>query len=187
MRLTLTRAVSGALILFSVCLAAARAEPAAPPATKPADAAPDYRAIDGLKGRGFKKCAGDASRLIKFIYDSDDFAYLNFWHTSSPDGHSALTVTAKPYSDGPSMTALTTSPTADGTCDATLVQMFVVADSCAKLRETSFKDWKYYTSLGDAPLYEDPTTPSVVVALVPSQGSCMIVKTGILFFPADQN
>lgn len=183
MRSTLTRAISGALISFFAALAAAQAEPAPPPAA----AAPDYRAIDGLKGKGFKKCAGDASRLMKFVYDADDFAYLNFWHNSSPNGHSALTVMAKPYSDGPSVTAMTTSPTADGACDATLVQMFLVADSCPKLRETNFKDWKYYTNLGETPLYEDPTTPSVVVALVPSQGSCMIVKTGILFFPADQN
>jgi len=27
----------------------------------------------------------------------------------------------------------------------------------------------------------------VVVAMVPSQSSCLIVKTGILFFPAAQN
>jgi len=187
MRLTATRVLSGALISFFVGLAAAQAEPAPEPETKPASATPDYRAIDGLKGRGFKKCASDASRLMKFVYDADDFAYLNFWNKSSPDGHSALTVTAKPYSDGPSVTAMTTSPTSDGACDATLVQMFLVADSCPKLRETTFKDWKYYTSLGDAPLYEDPTTPAVVVAMVPSQSSCLIVKTGILFFPAAQN
>jgi len=184
---TFIHAANTVAILFFTCLACAQSElTSAPEPTASADTA-DYRAIDGLKGRGFRKCAGDASKVIKSLYDSDDFAYLNFWNKYSPDEHSALTVTAKPYADGPSMTAMTTSPTADGSCDATLVQMLLVADSCPKLRDTSFKNWKYYTSLGDAPLYEDPTTPSVVVAMVPSQRGCLIVKTGILFFPAGEN
>ena len=124
--------------------------------------------------------------MTKFIYDKDDFAYLNTWHKASPDKHMSLTTTAKPYSDGTSIAAIAASPTADGTCDTNFVQVFVINESCPKLRDTTFKEWKYYADLGGTPIYEDPTSESVVASLASIQDGCLVVKTGMIFFPVEK-
>jgi len=146
----------------------------------------DYRAVEALKSLGVRSCVSAISSMTKFMYDKDDFAYLNTWHKESADKHMSLTLTAKPYLDGTSVAAIAASPTPAGTCDTNFVQFFVVNESCPKMRDTTLKDWKYYADLGGTPMYEDPTSESVVVALASVQSGCLIVKTGMLFFPADK-
>jgi hypothetical protein len=57
----------------------------------------------------------------------------------------------------------------------------MVKETCAKLRDTTFKEWKYYSDLGTNPMYEDPTSDSVVVTLANTADGCLIIKTGLLF------
>lgn len=145
----------------------------------------DYRSVEALKSLGVRSCANTISAMTKFMYDKDDFAYLNIWNKDATDKHMSSTLTSKPYAEGTSIATLAVASTSAGSCDANFVQLFVVKESCPKLRDTTFKDWKYYAELGETPMYEDPTSPSVVVALASFQGGCLIVKTGVLFFPAD--
>lgn len=147
----------------------------------------DYRSVEALKSLGVKKCASAISTMTKFIYDKDDFAYLNTWHKAGPDKHMSLTTTAKPFSDGTSIAAIAASPTSDGACDTNFVQIFVINESCPKLRDTTFKEWKYYADLGGTPTYEDPTSESVVASLASFQGGCLVVKTGMIFFSVDKH
>jgi hypothetical protein len=143
----------------------------------------DYRSVEALKSLGIKQCTSTISTITKFIYDEDNFAYLNTWQKTNSDKHITLTTTAKPYSEGSSIATIAVSPTADGTCDANFVQILVVKDSCPALRDTTFKKWKYYADLGGTPVYEDPSSAAVNVTLTPANGGCLIVKSGMLSLP----
>jgi hypothetical protein len=146
----------------------------------------DYRSVEALKSIGVNKCASAISAMTNFIYDRDDFAYLNAWHEASPDKHMSLTTTVKPHVDGTTIAAIAASPTANGTCDTHFVQVVVINESCPKLRDTAFKEWKYYADLGGSPTFEDPTSESTFATLASIQGGCLVVKTGIIFFAVEK-
>lgn len=146
----------------------------------------EYRSIEALKAQGVNRCAGAMSTITKFLYEVDNFAYLNQWNKGKPDQHSSQSLISKKYSDTVSISSITSSPTTDNSCDTNFTQVLVSSDSCAKLRDTLFKDWKYYHDLEGTAIYEDPTTESVSLTLTAIENSCLIVKTGLLFYPMDK-
>ena len=145
----------------------------------------DYRSITQLKTKGFTTCAGSQSTVTKWLYDKDDFAFFGLCNISKPDVHTATTLAAKRFSDTTSVSVISTSPTVNGACDSNFVHIIIAAESCPKLRDTTFKDWKFFTDLGGTPVYSDPTSESVSVILVQNGEGCLIVKQGSLFFPAE--
>lgn len=147
-----------------------------------------FRSIEALKSLGVRRCVAALTVMTTSLYEKEDVAYLNTWNKDDTDKHIVSSLTAKPYSDGTSIAALSASPTPSETCDTHFVQVFVLKDSCAKVRETAFKEWKYYSDLGSTPLYEDPASSSVVAALSAVQGGgCLVFKTGVLFFNVDKS
>lgn len=146
----------------------------------------DYASISQLKAKGFMKCSGSQSTTTKFLYPKEDYAYINLWNALNPDTHMATTVTSKKYSDGAGVSLITTTPTQSGECDSSMVQIFSSTDTCSKLRETVFKEWKYFNVLGEASVYDDPTSDNVSVVLAPTDNGCLIVKYAALFFPAEK-
>ncbi len=164
-----------AISLLSLCTVAPAQEPEK-------EKAKDYRAIEALKGKGFTTCAGNASNVLKFLHKNDDFAYLNTWNVKGADTHAATVFTVKPYSDGHSYASLTTTLRPDGGCDAAFTQIFFFTETCPKLRDTTFKDWKFYMDLGGVPVYEDPISTTVVIALAPAGTGCLVLKNGTFYF-----
>jgi hypothetical protein len=168
-----------ALILaLSVCATAEEPQPEK-------EISKDYRAIEALKGKGFKTCADAALKVLKFMHKNDDFAYLNTWNVKASDIHASSIFTVKSYSDGPSYASLTTSLTPDNRCDASFTQLFYFSDTCPKLRDTTFKEWKFSMDLGGVPVYEDPTSTSVVLTLAPMPNGCLVIKSGMFYFPPE--
>jgi hypothetical protein len=168
------------IFILSLCVAAFAQEPGQ-------DKPKDYRAIEALKSKGFVACAGTASSVLKFLHKNDDFAYLNIWNVKAADTHAATIFTVKPYSDGHSYSSITTTVRPDGGCDAGFTQIFYFAETCPKLRDTTFKDWKFYMDLGGVPVYEDPTSTTVVIALAPAGTGCLVLKNGTFYFsPKDK-
>jgi hypothetical protein len=147
---------------------------------------PQFRSVNALKAVGFNSCLGRVSDITKHLYEKDSFAYLNFWSKQDTDRHTAITLTSMPYEQGTRIAGLSVSPTSSGSCDGTLFQVFVVPESCAKLRETLLKNWKYYADLGNIPFYEEPDMPSSVTGLVSiPTSSCLILKVATLYFPVE--
>jgi hypothetical protein len=144
--------------------------------------AQDMRAVEMLKSKGFQRCAGSTGDVTEFIYDKDKFGFVNMWNVAQTDRRSAMTVTSKQYSDGRAITVVSTAPNVAGSCDSSFTQVLVADESCTKVRETTFKDWKYWDEVDGLPFYEDPTSKNVVVTLNPFKGACLVIKTGILFF-----
>jgi hypothetical protein len=170
--------IFAAVLFLSFCAQVFAQEPAKSEA--PADK--EYRAIDALKAKGFNTCAGTASSVLKFLHKNDDFAFLNTWNAKATDAHAAQIFTVKPYTDGKSYASVTTSQRADGGCDASFTQVFFFTENCAKMRDTTFKEWKFYMDLGGVPVYEDPTSKTVVITLAPTGNGCLILKSGSFYF-----
>jgi hypothetical protein len=140
-------------------------------------------AAQHLEEKGFVRCAKNTGSVLEFLYEKQPYAYLNTWHLGAPDRHSAATLTARPYADANAFASVISSPTTAGGCDVAFSQFAPLAQPCAKVHETTFKDWKKTGELSGAPVYADPTAPNVVVVLFPmSQASCLVVKSGMLYF-----
>jgi hypothetical protein len=171
--------LAASLFVLSLCAGTSAQEPEA-------DKAKEYRAVESLKSKGFKACADTATSVMKFLHKTDDFAYLNTWNVKEADTHAASVFTVKPYSDGNSYASMTAQVRADGGCDAAFTQIFYFAETCPKLRDTTFKDWKFYMDLGGVPVYEDPTSTTVVIALAPAGNGCLVLKNGTFYFAAKE-
>lgn len=134
-----------------------------------------------LKENGFKTCAHAVDDIAHFVFKSD-FAYLNLWNQTNIDKHSVLVTGAKTYAVGKSLLTITATETQVRTCDASFTLVMPFPEDCTQLRQTTFREWKFYSDkLDGISVYEDPSTPTVNLALEPFQGGCLAVKTGLFF------
>jgi hypothetical protein len=139
-----------------------------------------------LKENGFKACAHAVDDIAHFVFQSD-FAYLNLWNQNKIDKHSVLVTGAKSYSVGKSILTITATESQVRTCDASFTLVMPVPEDCTQLRQTTFKEWKFYSDkLDGISVYEDPSTPTVDLALQPFQGGCLAVKTGLFFLSREK-
>ncbi len=139
-----------------------------------------------LKEKGFKACAHAVDDIAHFVFQSD-FAYLNLWNQNNIDKHSVLVTGAKSYSVGKSILTITATESQVRTCDASFTLVMPFPEDCTQLRQTTFKEWKFYSDkLDGISVYEDPSTPTVDLALQPFQGGCLAVKTGLFFLSREK-
>jgi hypothetical protein len=139
-----------------------------------------------LRENGFKACAHAVDDIASFVFKSD-FAYLNLWNQSHIDKHAVLVTGAKSYAVGKGILTITASESQVGTCDASFTLVMPFAEDCAKLRQTTLKEWKFYSDkLDGIAVYEDPSASTVNLTLEPFQGGCLAVKTGLFFLPKEK-
>ena len=139
-----------------------------------------------LKEKGFVACAHAVDDIANFLFQSD-FAYLNLWNQSNVEKHSVLVTGAKSYAVGKSILTVTATETQVGTCDASFTLVMPFPEECSKIRQTTFKDWPFYSDkLAGISVYEDPKFPTVNLALEPFQGGCLAVKTGLFFLSRER-
>jgi hypothetical protein len=145
--------------------------------------AQDRRAVQQLEDKGFKRCARAAGNVLEFLYDKQSYAYLNTWHAAAPDRHVTSTLTTRPEGAGHAIGSVVAAPTPDGGCDAAFSQIVPLAQPCAKVHESTFRDWKRSGEMSGVPVYADPTAPNVVVMLFPAtRETCLVLKSGVLYF-----
>jgi hypothetical protein len=141
-------------------------------------AEPLSRAVQQGYDKGFHDCARALDRLVKFIHQ-DDSKYANFgqWSENNTNERIFSTVTSEPNSEGSGITSFTAQKNTSGKCDVSVSQIIYTEDSCIKVRDEDFKDWKYYGDLGGSAILEDPTSTNDNVILTSLQGNkCLIVK-----------
>jgi hypothetical protein len=139
-----------------------------------------------LKENGFKACAHAVDDIASFVFKGD-FAYLNLWNQTNVGKHSVLVTGAKTYSVGKGILTITATESQVGTCDASFTLIMPFAEDCEHLRQTTLKEWKFYSDkLDGVAVYEDPSTPTVNLALEPFQGGCVAVKTGLFFLSREK-
>lgn len=139
-----------------------------------------------LKEKGFKACAHAVDDIAHFVFQSD-FAYFNLWNQTNVEKHSVLVTGAKTYTVGKSILTITATESQVRTCDASFTLVMPFPEDCTQLRQTTFKEWKFYSDkLDGISVYEDPSTPTVNLALEPFQGGCLAVKTGLFFLSREK-
>jgi hypothetical protein len=148
--------------------------------------APKVRALKEIYAAGFHDCADRMADFVAFLHEDDEnYAYLGLWSQNKPNAETASVVTSQAYTDGHSIATVSAVKTLGGGCNVTLTQSFVVPDqTCAALKKSSFKAWKFYGELNKAEVLEDPTTANSNVVLTPiGKTGCMIVKHIVGFEP----
>ena len=142
----------------------------------------DYTAT--FREKGYKYCAAAMNRISNWLIDQDG-QVLNQWNIASPDEHMGNMLGSKLFSSGNSIMNLNGVKTVDGGCDLAFTLVLPVEKSCASLRESAFKDWKYYVDIQGVPIYEDPTSGNVSAILQTVGSGCVITKVGVFFFSKD--
>jgi hypothetical protein len=134
-----------------------------------------------MREKGVTQCAPAVNIVANWLNDKQGQP-LSLWHQTAPNAHAAMLTVGRKYTDSTGLANITASPLADGGCDVTFAQTLATGETCTSLRETTFKKWAYTGEIAGLPLYDDPTTSNVTVTLLAQGTSCVIVKTGILFF-----
>lgn len=138
--------------------------------------------VEGFKEAGVVSCENATTDMVKFLDAKLESAYLNQWNSNGLDKNSRLTTLASTFSDGTRMATLTVTRV-EGGCDVTFTQVVSSVETCTELRETFITDWKYYKQLAGATLYEQADDNRITIALASQSNGCLLVKTGLLFFP----
>lgn len=131
---------------------------------------------------GATPCATHIGNLVKFVHPRDNYAHMATWNKADPAKRMFQGLTSEAYTDGRQLVNVAVTPNAAGSCDLSFTQIFVYQASCTEARETTFKEWKYYADISGVALYEDPTSPSVNVAFISSGPTCVVVKTGAMYY-----
>lgn len=142
------------------------------------------RLVAGLQAKGFKKCADDLDKVVKWVHkDESKYANVTTWSVAAPDRRSAFAASSDRYADGSIVTTFTASPDASGTCTISAAQVFTSSQNCPSLREDVFKEWKFLLDMGATTAYEreDAKESTVFVTPMPN-GGCIVVKQSIFYY-----
>jgi len=143
----------------------------------------DYSAQ--LREKGNTVCADKINKTVNWLVDQDAHI-VSQWNQKNPNSHVGVIIGSKQYSDGNAMIQVSANLTKLGGCDVVFTYIGPSEKSCPSLRETTFKDWKYFTDAGGMPIYDDPTSSNITVSLLSIKSGCVVTKTGILFYDKDE-
>ena len=143
-----------------------------------AQKAMDY--TETLRGGGFKYCAPMVQKVATWFVEEG--GSIGLWKKVDADARTGLLLLARQYRDGVMLATVTGIKIGDGGCDVHFTQTMQMTGSCASVRESTFKDWKYFGDAGSQPFYEDPTSSNAQVTLVTAGSGCLIQKSGVLFY-----
>lgn len=142
------------------------------------------RAVQQGADQGFKACAPMLDQLVKFMHEDDEaYSHVGSWAPTDTDDTLFTALTGSPIPESTAISSFSAVKNKAGRCDATLTHVAPVLDvSCATVREQVLKDWKFYSDLAGAAIYDDPTLEGSSVILSPmGKAGCLIVKTVVLY------
>ena len=134
-----------------------------------------------LREKGHKHCSSSINTAANFLTEKDA-STQSLWNQDDANNHMGLFIASKRYSDVNSLLVLSAQRTTLGGCDVSFKLTFGADKSCASVRETTFKDWKFYGEIQGLPIYKDPTTDNIQTVLQPLGSGCIVNKMGVLFF-----
>ena len=148
-------------------------------ATSPVDAAtPLTRAVQQAYDAGFRDCAPTLDRFVRFIHEDDtQYGFYGIWSKDAPNASMFSTTTTEITPAGNMVTTFSAVKNNSGTCDVSVSTTVVSTSSCAAIRESTFKDWKFYGDLNGSSIYSDPTSQGddVILTNIPNN-YCLLVK-----------
>jgi hypothetical protein len=133
---------------------------------------------------GFGPCLSAVERGSASIVDAPHNAFSS-WNQGAPNQHAFLSIAieAYPAATAPRATSIIlATPSATG-CDASTVQVFPTARSCAEVEKDLLKSGALAGKLAGLPLYTSNTGGNRV--LMPSAGNgCVIIGTNVQYVAA---
>jgi hypothetical protein len=144
-----------------------------------AEADKDYSAL--LREKGASYCSKAINKTANYLLDSSS-EIVAVWNIEAPGQHGASILTGSRVGDTSGISHITASQNGAGGCDVAFTVTIPLPTACAALRESTFKEWKYFGVLSGLAVYDDPTTENVSVMLQPAGSGCVVVKMGSLFF-----
>lgn len=138
-----------------------------------------------LRDKGFQYCAGPVNTLTNWLV-GEDAATLSLWNDVAADKHVGVLIASVRDSAATRFLHLTATRTSQDGCDISFSLQANTESSCASVRETVFKGWKFYGDVGGVTVYDDPSTPNVQVVLRQTWGVCQVTKFGLAFWGKDE-
>lgn len=137
--------------------------------------------VKQARQRGIEQCLPVVEKAANFLVEELDHTSLATWNGHEPDKRLFNAQVGVQYSDGNSVAVLNVAPTSSGKCDASYTTVFAMPDkSCAVLRETTFKAWKFHSeSVGMIVLQNESGTLQKI--LLPSGPGCVAVTTEVFY------
>jgi hypothetical protein len=127
---------------------------------------------------GFHDCARALDKIVRFVETEETaYAHMGLWAKDRPNDSTFTTVTSLGGGDGGGVNVFSATKNTNGTCDVVAVQNIFSTDPCGKLKDATFKEWKYFGDLRGSQILEDPTTPNADVVLTNEPGNaCLVTK-----------
>lgn len=133
---------------------------------------------------GVKKCLATVRLVSDFYLEQASHGADATWNKNNTDGRILSFFVSRGYSDGDSQVNMQFAPNSSGGCDAVFTETYVVESTCTIVREDTFKQWKYRSSLNNKTLILQNNNGSVDVYLTPSgkrSDLCLITKREVVY------
>lgn len=141
------------------------------------------RVAEQLYQKGFKACNSELDTAVKWIHDDDArYGLHTLWNEKNPNYRMALATTSESYSDGSRITSFFATRDAAGNCSVAGDTTMYVDVSCIKVRETTFKEWKFSGDMGSTSTYNLSDEVTTDLYLTPNKSGCLIVKRFIFYY-----
>lgn len=129
---------------------------------------------------GFTTCAPMVESMGKHVSSENGHYALATWNNTETNERLFNSQVVTKFSDGHSVSVLSSVPNKQRTCDGAVTQVFYSDKSCSVTRETTYKDWKF-SAEGAGLVILESNNASVNVTLMPAGEGCIAVKNEVLY------
>lgn len=135
---------------------------------------------DQAQKNGVLACQQTVESIANFVVKDNPHASIATWSKTNPDSRMFGAQISVRYSDGNSVAVLSAAPTRAGTCDGYYTTIFTDEKSCSVMRETTFKDWKFYGETAGLIVLENESG-GLSKILLPSGTGCVAITSEMVY------
>ena len=135
---------------------------------------------DQAQKNGVRACQQTVENIAKFVVKENPHGSIATWNKTNPDSRMFGAQISVKYTDGNSVAVLSAAPTRAGTCDGYYTTIFTDEKSCSVMRETTFRDWKFYGESAGLIVLENESG-SLSKILLPSGTGCVAITSEMVY------
>lgn len=130
--------------------------------------------------QGVSQCKAMVGLLSKHLAGENPHGAVSTWNSKDANGRMFNSQLVTQFTDGRSFASVTAAPTANGKCDGSYTSVFYSEKSCTLLRETTFKDWEFYSETAGLIVLVN-AEKSVNKVLLPGGSGCISINTELVY------
>jgi hypothetical protein len=135
--------------------------------------------VEALIDSGLERCINELNAMVREnTAKNDGYGYLTHPSATANKNGSSL-ITAADFSDGTMLNIFHVVPDAGNGCSLVATMSFIAKESCAKIRDKTFRDWRLNLDLGASTAYKHKTEETYhnsVILTPDSGGGCVATK-----------